>query len=299
MLKLVSNSVLASEIAELLNKPLIGNDIVIYGPANIENLQNNSLIYIEDYRDYERINFSKYDEVLILTNALLKESDKYSFIQIDKPSIALIKIVEKYFTISIENQIHSKAIIEEGAKIGKNVLISSGCYVGSDVRIGDNSIVWDNTIIKGKTTIGNNCVIKSNSTIGSDIFNFILDEEQWIQFPQIGEILIEDDVWIGASTTIEKGTIGNTIIKKGVRIDDLVQIGSNCNIGEKTVIAAGSILSRDVKIGKQSWIAPNVSIRDRIIIADNVMVGIGSVVINNISEGSTVVGNPAKLINKK
>lgn len=296
MLKLISNSVLASEIAELLNEPLIGNDIVVYAPANIENIKNNSVIYVESLRDYNKIGFKQYDEILILTNIDLKESDKYSFIKVKRPSNELIKVVENFFTISIEHHIHNSAIIEEGAIIGENVLISAGCYIGSDVKIGDNAVVWENTIIKGKTTIGNYCVIKSNSTIGSDIFNFILDKERWVQFPQIGDIIIDNDVWIGANTTIEKGTIGNTIIHKGVRIDDLVQIGSNCNIGENTLIAAGSIVSRDVNIGRNCWIAPNVSIRDKITIADNVMVGLGAVLVNNIEEESTVVGNPAKVL---
>lgn len=299
MLKLITNSVLASEIAEWLGKPLNGDDIVIYKPANTNNISNNSILYVENIQDYEKIDVSKFDELLILSNIVLKANNNFSYINVNEPSIQFIKIIEKFFTVSIEHKISNLAQIEDGAKIGKNVLISSGCYIGSDVEIGDNTIIWENTIIKGKTKIGNDCILKSNTTIGSDIFYFMFDNDHWIQYPQIGMILIEDDVWIGANSSIEKGTIENTIIEKGVRIDDLVQIGSNCIIGEKTIIAAGSIISRDVKIGKKCWISPNVSIRDKIILADNVFIGIGSVVVNNIETNITVAGNPARILKNK
>ncbi len=299
MLKLISNSVLASEIAEFLNAPLYGNELAVYGPTNLKNLKNNSVLYIDNILEFKKVDFTQFDEVLILSNFELDINNNYSFIIVEKPSIELIRVLENFFTISIENQIHQTAIVEKGAKLGKNVLLSSGCRIGSDVQIGDNTIIWENTVIKGKVKIGSECVIKSNSTIGSDIFNFILDNDQWIQFPQIGEIIIEDNVWIGANSTIEKGTVDNTIIKKGTRIDDLVQIGSNCIIGESSIIAAGTIISRDVVIGKNCWIAPNVSIRDRIFIGDNVTVGIGAVVVNNIEFSLIVVGNPAKILKQK
>lgn len=294
MLKLINNSILASEIADYLKKPIIGENIVLYSPANIKSIKNNSFIFINSTKELEGIHFSNVNEILILTDMDLFESKNYSYIKVDNPSVAFVKIIENFFTVSVNHFIHESSIIEEGAKIGKNVLIGSGCYIGANAAIGDNTIIWENTIIKGKTFIGNECIIKSNSTIGSEVFNFVLDGNNWLQYPQIGEIIIEDDVWIGANTTIEKGTIGNTIIKKGVRIDDLVQIGSNCIIGEGSLIAAGSIISRDVEIGTKCWISTNVSIRENLSIHNFAKIGMGSVVISDIPSSSTFVGNPAK-----
>ena len=299
MLKLISNSVLASEIAEFLGKEISGEDIVIYNPSNCDNIKDNTMLYIESPEIIKKVDLSGHSEILLFVKNEISGYDNIVQIVTEEPLNDFLKTIEKFFTIEIPQIIHEKATIEKGAKIGKEVKISAGCYIGADVEIGEGTVIWENSIIKGKVKIGKNCNIKSNSTIGSDVFNFVFTNDRWEQFPQIGEIMIEDDVWIGANSSVEKGTMGDTIIKKGTRVDDLVQIGSNCFIDENCLIAAGSIISRDVKIGKNCFIAPNVSIRDRVKIGDNVTIGIGAVVIKDVKPDITVAGNPAKELIKK
>ena len=298
MRKIILNSVLASEIAESLQKKLYGEDIVIYGPCTIKNIKSNALLYVEDVNLIEKIDFTKFNEILVLTSKEHLELKNLTYILTDNPISDFFKVLDSFFTKLVEYYVHEDSLIEDGARIGNKVLISPGCYIGADVSIGENTIIWENVVIKGSVKIGKNCTVKPNAVIGSDVFNFILSEEKWEQFPQIGEIIIEDDVLIGSSSTIEKGTMENTIIKKGVKIDDLVQIGSNCVVGNDTFIAAGTIVSRDVRIGEDCWIAPNVSIRDQIIIGDKAIIGIGSVVVKDVLPNQTVAGNPAIVLQK-
>lgn len=296
-----SNSLLASEIAEFLGKDLIGDDIVIYGPGNDKCLNDNTIIYMNKLTNEKMLEISKKNEILTITKEIENKNQniEISYIISENPELDFIKAIKHFFFNEINHFIHEKAIIENGAIIGKNVTIHSGSFIGSEVVIGEGSIILNNVVITGKVDIGKNCVIKSNSVIGSEIFNFVFDGKHWEQFPQIGKIIIEDNVWIGSSSTIEKGSLTDTIIQSDVRIDDLVQIGSGCRVGYKSIIAAGSVLCSNVIIENGCLIAPNVSILENLVIHSNSQIGLGSVIINNIPENVLVVGNPAKILKIK
>lgn len=298
--KLNSNSILASEIAEFLGKEMVGNEIAIYGPGNSEDIMDNTIIFT-DKLDLNKISvISSKSEVLVLAREVEKHGEdiEITYILTGNPELDFVKVIKRFFFNEVRPLIYENAVIENGAKIGKNVTIHSGAYIGKDVTIGDNTVVLQNVCISGNVRIGKNCLIKSSSTIGSDIFKFVFDGDKWEQFPQIGKIVIEDNVWIGANTTIEKGSLTDTVIKKEVRIDDLVQIGSGCFINSKSIIAAGSVLCSNVTIGENCWIAPNVSILENIKISSNSKIGLGAVVIKNVGENELVVGNPAKTLTK-
>lgn len=150
-------------------------------------------------------------------------------------------------------------------------------------------------IIKGKNVqIGDNC------SIGNDGFQYIKDVDGGlIKFPHFGNVILEDDVEIANNTCIDRGALSNTIIRKGVKIDNLVHIAHNVEIGENTQVIALSMIAGSVKIGKDCWISPSSCIKNQLTIGDNVLIGMGAVVISDVESDSVMVGNPAKLLRKQ
>lgn len=297
MRKMISNSVLASEIADLLKKPLHGEDVVVYGPSTFNHIDDHVLVYLASKENLEVAQLADHDEVLVLTDKELGVTFKGSYIVTPEPELDFVKSVNHFFSESITPKIQSSAVIEEGAKLAANVTVMNGCFIGADVEIDSDTVIFHNAVISGKVRIGKNSIIKANSTIGSDIFHFVRGQDGgWVQFPQVGKVVIGDNVWIGANTTIEKGSLSDTIIRDGVKIDDLVQIGSSSVIEADSIVAAGAVICNDVHIGQKCWIAPNASIRENVAIKDGATVGLGAVVLHDVEAKSTVVGNPAKVI---
>jgi len=182
--------------------------------------------------------------------------------------------------------------IGKDTKIGKNVFIHSQAFIGDKVTIGDNCIIHAGVKIYNDTIIGNNCEFHPNAVIGADGFGFAPQEDKtYKNIPQLGNVLIEDNVSIGSNSTIDCATMGSTIIKKGVKIDNLVQIAHNVIIGENTVIAAQSGISGSTEIGKNCIIAGQVGIIGHLKIADNTTIGAKTGVSKSISKpGQTLLG---------
>lgn len=148
---------------------------------------------------------------------------------------------------------------------------------------------------------GNNVIIGEYCSIGKDGYQYILDEttNKLIKFPHFGNIILEDDVEIGNSVCIARGALSNTILHKGVKVDNLVHIAHNVEIGENTQVIANVMIAGSVKIGKNCWISPSSSIKNQLTIGDNVLIGMGAVVIRNVESNSVMIGNPAKLLRKQ
>ncbi len=211
------------------------------------------------------------------------------------------------------------AVLSKTAKVGKDVYIGAFVYVGDNAMIGDNVNIYpnvyigDNVVIKDNTTInpgvnvyhdcviGAGCVIHSGVVIGSDGFGFVpVKDNNYKKIPQLGNVIIEDDVEIGANSTIDRATMGSTIIRRGVKLDNLIQLAHNVEIGENTVIAAQTGIAGSTKIGKDCMIAAQVGIVGHLKIADNVKIGAQSGVTNNINKvGDVVLGSPALNIHNK
>lgn len=209
--------------------------------------------------------------------------------------------------------ISSLAFIAESAKIGKDVYIGEFVFIGENVVIGDGVSIYpqgflgENVVVGSGTTlypgvklyhdtiVGNNCTLHSGVIAGSDGFGFApLDSNDYRKIPQLGNVIIEDDVEIGSNTTIDRATLGSTIIRKGVKLDNLIQVAHNVEIGENTVIAAQSGISGSTKVGRNCMIGGQVGIVGHITIADNVKIGAQSGIGHSITrEGETVLGSPA------
>jgi UDP-3-O-[3-hydroxymyristoyl] glucosamine N-acyltransferase len=301
MYRLKKPNIHSSEIAGLINKELVGENILVTMPAAYDEIISHSFICLSSQDKFDISKIINKNDLLVISDVDFNNPDvKFSYIVTPNPKLDFIKAVNEYFIVWDEIKISESAKIHSNAKIGRNVSIGENVVIGPDVIIGENSKILNNVVITNQVRIGNNCTIKHNSTIGSEGFDFEIDRFGLpIHYPHIGKIIIGDNVWVGANTSIECGKIKDTIIENDVKIDDLVQLGYNCRIGERTLITAGVIVERDVCIGNETLIAPNATVRNNIIIGNNVIVGEGAVVIKNIENNSVFVGNPARFLRKK
>lgn len=196
-------------------------------------------------------------------------------------------------TIGDDCYIGTFAYIGEGVKMGKNCMIYPHAYVGDNVTIGDNCILYPHATIYENCIIGNNCIFHAGSVIGDDGFGFAPEGESYKKIPQLGNVIIEDDVEIGANTTVDRAVMDSTIIRKGVKLDNLVQIAHNVEVGDNTVMAAQVGIAGSVKIGKHCMFGGQVGLAGHIHIADNVIFGAQAGVISDVKEPTTLLGAPA------
>ena len=185
------------------------------------------------------------------------------------------------------------AYIGENVKLGKNVSIYPQVFVGDNVEIGDNTTIYAGVKIYEGCRVGKNCIIHSGVVIGADGFGFAPDGDRYKKIPQLGNVIIEDDVEIGANTTIDRAVMDSTIIRSGVKLDNLIQIAHNVEVGEDTVMAAQVGIAGSVKIGKHCMFGGQVGMAGHIQIADNVSFGAQAGIMSSIKEPATLLGSPA------
>lgn len=284
-----------SEIAKYLKIDLIGEDVEITTFSSLSNLVENSVVFAKKYaKDYSEA-LSNAKHVLAIVCEDYRDKVNVPHIISNNPRLDYLRVVSEFFVEKeIPTGIHPTAVIEDGAKIGKNVSIGAHCYIASKVTIGDNTIVLPNTSIYGKVTIGTDCYIKPGVVIGGPGFGFEYDENGVpIHFPHTGEVIIGNNVYIGANATIDRATIDATIIEDNVKIDNLVHIAHNCFVGKNSLLTGCSTISGGVKVGENCWMAPNSTVYQQLKIGKNSRVGIGAVVLRNVKDDTTVFGNPA------
>jgi UDP-3-O-[3-hydroxymyristoyl] glucosamine N-acyltransferase len=200
-------------------------------------------------------------------------------------------------TIGEDCYIGAFAYVGENVKIGKNSKIYPQVYLGDNVVIGENTTVYAGVKIYKECKVGSNCIIHSGSVIGSDGFGFAPGGGEYQKIPQIGNVVLEDDVEIGSNVSIDRAAIGSTILRKGVKLDNLIQIAHNVEIGANTAIAAQTGIAGSAKVGKNCIIAAQAGIVGHISIADKVIVAGQSGINHNITkEGEILLGSPADLI---
>ncbi|WP_294081070.1 UDP-3-O-(3-hydroxymyristoyl)glucosamine N-acyltransferase [Proteiniphilum sp. UBA5384] len=185
------------------------------------------------------------------------------------------------------------AYISDQVEIGDNSRIYPHAYIGENVKIGKNTIIYAGAKIYHGCVIGDNCIIHSGAVIGADGFGFSKEGEVYHKIPQIGNVIIEDDVEIGANTTIDRAVMGSTIIHHGVKLDNLIQIAHNCEIGENTAMAAQVGIAGSTKVGENCVFGGQVGLGGHITIGRNSSIGAQAGIISNIKEGSEIIGSPA------
>ncbi|HEY5469551.1 MAG TPA: UDP-3-O-(3-hydroxymyristoyl)glucosamine N-acyltransferase [Bacteroidales bacterium] len=305
----------AATIAGFLKGEIEGNpEIKVNTVAKIEEGSAGALSFLAN---------PKYEHYLYTTKSSVVLVNK-DFIPSGKITATLIRVPNAYeafaslLTLVEQSRpkktgIHPTAVIEASAKIGKDVFIgafayiSENCsvgdgskifaqaYIGDYTKIGQNCIINPGVKIYHECIIGNNCIIHAGTVIGSDGFGFAPQSgNEYLKIPQVGNVILEDNVEIGANVTIDRATMGSTIIRRGVKLDNLIQIGHNVEVGENTVMAAQTGISGSTKIGKNCMFGGQVGLSGHIKIADGTKIGAQAGILSEIKvENSAIIGTPA------
>lgn len=300
------------EIASKIGAELQGDpDLPINGPATIETAEKGDITYISSSKFRKYLKSSKASAVIVYPglesakHSLLVAKDPYlAFAQVMrifyksypefKPGIEKTAVIPDDITVPDTCYIGHHAVLSPGVRIGTGTAILAGAFVGENSSIGENSRIFQNVTIRENITIGNNVVIYSNVVIGSDGFGYSWDGSSHVKIPQVGTIIIEDDVEIGAGSTIDRATLGATIIGKGTIIDNLVQIAHNCVVGPGSVICAQVGLAGSTVLGNHVTLAGQVGVAGHLEIGDNSVVEAQSGVPSNLAPDSFVFGTPAR-----
>ncbi len=213
--------------------------------------------------------------------------------QAKKPAIHPMSFISESANVPMDNcYVGAFAFIGENVKLGNNVKVYPQVYVGDNVTIDDDTILYAGVKIYDNSLIGKRCIIHAGAVIGSDGFGFAPEGDKYKKIPQLGNVIIEDDVEIGANTTIDRAVIDSTIIHSGVKLDNLIQIAHNVEVGENTGMAAQVGVSGSTKIGRNCMFGGQVGLGGHIKIGDRVNIGAQSGVISNIEDGKSLIGSP-------
>lgn len=295
-----------NEIASLLGCEVKGDiSLEISGLAPFFQAQEGSLTFASEEKFLKRLNETKASAVLVTNGIDLPEGKTYLLIN-ENPRKLMPKLLAifKRKTKKMEKMIEDSAFLGEGTniplntyvghnvKIGKNVTIYPNVTICEGVEIGDNTIIYSNVTIREFCKIGKNCIIQPGAVIGSDGFGFIKINGNNEKIDQIGAVIIEDFVEIGANTTIDRGAIGDTIIKKYTKIDNLVQIAHNDIIGENCLIISQVGIAGSTEIGNNTTLAGQVGVAGHIKIGSNVMIGAKSGIRGDVPDNQVLAGNP-------
>jgi UDP-3-O-[3-hydroxymyristoyl] glucosamine N-acyltransferase len=202
-------------------------------------------------------------------------------------------VVSPDATIHETASIGPYAVVEQGAIIGAGVRIFPFCYVGEDCKIGDETVIYPHASLYKNVSVGKRCIIHSGAVLGADGFGFVWDGEKQQKVPQIGAVVVGDDVEFGANSAADRATMGSTVVEGGVKIDNLVQLGHNTSVGEHSVIAGQTGIGGSTRIGKRVTMAGQVAVPDHREIADDVTLAGRSAVLDDIKEPGTYIGAPA------
>lgn len=305
----------AKVIADFLHGEVQGNEnVVVNNIAKIEEASEGTLAFLANPKYNNFLYSTKASIVLINKDFELEKKIEPTLIRVDDAYQSFASLLELYQQARFSNEgieqpsyvdksakigenayVAAFAYISKGAKIGNNVKIYPHVFVGENVEIGENTILHSGSKIYFDCKIGKNCVIHSGTIIGSDGFGFAPQKQSaFRKIPQIGNVVIKDNVEIGSNTTIDRATIGSTVINENVKLDNLIQVAHNVAIDQNTVIAAQTGISGSTKVGKNCMIGGQVGIVGHISLADEVKLGAQSGVSKSIKQkGAIYHGSPA------
>lgn len=303
----------AKQIAEFLKGEIIGNpDVEVNNFAKIEEGKPRTLSFLANPKYTHYIYETKADIVLVNNDFVAEKEISATLIKVANAYAALASLMEMVSSViptkeGIEDMSYiSKSVklgdkpyvgafayISDNATIGDNSKIYPHAYIGDNVNIGNNVIIYSGVKIYHNCEIGDNVIIHSGAVIGSDGFGYSQEKGVYTKIPQMGNVVIENDAEIGANTTIDRAVMGSTIIRKGVKLDNLIQIGHNSTVGSNTVMAAQVGIAGSTKIGEGVVLGGQVGIGGHITIGDRSQVGAQSGIISNTPSDSQIMGSPA------
>jgi UDP-3-O-[3-hydroxymyristoyl] glucosamine N-acyltransferase len=307
----------AAKLAEMINATIEGDpDVLISAPAKIEEAGPGNITFLANPAYEHHLYATTASAVLVSTNFTPREAVRPTLLRVDdvygtvshllaayqqdeaaqtRRAISANAAVEDSATLGENVRIGKFSIVEDGASIGDGTVILDQVYVGPNVSIGKNCTIYPGVRILRGCVIGDNCILHANVVIGGDGFGFTLDIETGIyqKIPQVGNVVLEANVEIGAGTTVDRATMGSTLLRRGVKLDNLIQIAHNVEIGENTVIAALTGVAGSAKIGANCRIGGQVGIAGHTIMAAGTQVAAQTGIISNVTKsGETLVGAP-------
>jgi UDP-3-O-[3-hydroxymyristoyl] glucosamine N-acyltransferase len=309
----------AQQIAGILKGSIEGNaDVKITKLSKIEEGEPGSISFLANPLYTHYLYTTKASLVIINKDFELTAPVAATLIRVDNAGNAFATLLEMYNQVKLNKTGISKhayisdsakvgdniyagefAVVCDNARIGNNVKIYPQVYIGDNVTIGDNTTLFAGVKIYSDTQIGKDCIIHSGTVIGSDGFRFAPENEGNKKIPQIGNVVIEDDVEIGANCAIDRATLGSTILRKGVKFDNLVHIAHNVEIGENSYLAACNVVAGSTRIGKNCMFSGQVGIVGHLKIADNTIITAQSGISKSITKaGEVYMGSPAFDANK-
>lgn len=304
------------EINDVLEGEIVGSCFSKFnGPEQIEKAKKDQLTFIGNLKYARLWENSTAGGAIVDQKIDLEPGEGRAFIKVKDPDLAMAKVLELFAPEhpEFETDIHETAVIHRSVKMGQGCRIGAGCYIGKDVVLGDhvtlypnvtvfdetsigsNTVIWSGTVIRERTEIGQHCIFHNNVSIGADGFGYRPSEcgRKLVKIPQIGNVVIGNEVEIGANSTVDCGKFSATIIGDGCKIDNLVQIGHNCVLGRSCIMAGASGLAGSVTLGDGVIIGGSASIKDHTTIHSGARVGAGSGVMNDVPAGKSVLGYPA------
>ncbi|MDA3860499.1 MAG: UDP-3-O-(3-hydroxymyristoyl)glucosamine N-acyltransferase [Melioribacteraceae bacterium] len=302
------------EIANVVGGKIFGDETFeIENVSRIQESKTNDLsfLYLPTYAKHL---LNTKASVILITPSIEKTRNDIIYIEVEKPDIALQQVIIKYFTFPIHlpgidpsSSIHPSAKIGKNVSLGKNVVISMNCIIGDNsviyhntvvlenTSIGSNCLMYPNVTITHNNTIGNNVIIHSGTVVGSDGFGYFPNAKgEYTKVPQIGNVVIEDNVELGSNVSVDRAAMGSTLIKEGAKIDNLVQIAHNVEIGKHTSLSGQCGIAGSTKIGDNCVFGGQVGLAGHIEITNQVMIGAQSGVSKSIEKSGKYFGTPTK-----
>lgn len=288
--------------------------IYLNNVAELEEANENSVCFYQNKAFYDKMLGSKAGLIFVPSDFDENLLPETNLIKTEQPYILFMMLVQKWLDVSAplaKSDIHESVVIAESAEIGENVvigpnsviddkvsiadgcIIGANCYLGKNVQLGSGCKLFPRVNIYEDCILGNKVILHSGVVIGADGFGYILHQGQQFKVPQVGNVLIKDNVEIGANSCVDRATLGTTVIGENTKLDNLVQIGHNCNIGKNSIICSQTGLAGHSHVGDRVYLAGQVGCADHITIGDDVMVGAQSGVAQDVKAGSKVFGYPA------
>jgi len=286
----------AKQVADLIGGRVEGNEQAIINTfAKIEEGKEGAISFLSNPKYTPYIYQTKSSVVLVNNDLELEHPVSCTLIRVENAYESVAKLMQMYAQMLPKKKgIDSLAFIAKTAKIGKDVYIGPFACIGENVTIGDGCMIFPHVTIYDGCQIGNNVTIHAGSVIGADGFGFAPNDKGYDKIPQLGIVVIEDNVEIGANTCVDRSTMGQTIIHKGVKLDNLIQVAHNCEIGENTVMSAQVGMAGSTKVGAWCMVGGQAGFSGHIHIADRTFIGAQSGVISNTKgNGEQLIGAPA------
>ena len=285
----------AKQIADLIQGRVEGDEnTLINSFAKIEEGKAGAISFLSNPKYTHYIYDTESSVVLVNEDVVLEKPVKATLIRVKNAYESVAKLLQFYQSMMPKKTgISPLAFVSEKATIGKDCYIAPFVYIGDGVTIGDNCMINPNVTIYDGCKIGNRVTIHAGAVIGADGFGFAPSADGYDKIPQIGIVVIEDDVEIGANTCVDRSTMGATLVHKGVKLDNLIQVAHNCEVGENTVMSAQSGMAGSTKIGAWCMVGGQAGFSGHIKIADKTFIGAQSGVISKTKGGETLLGAPA------